>query len=86
MATAKVVVKLPADAKLTANGQATTTTSDRRVFVTPELESGRTYSYLLKMTVERDGKTVEESRKVLVHAGQETNVNFDTATVATASK
>jgi uncharacterized protein (TIGR03000 family) len=81
-----VVVSLPADAKLLANGQVTKTTSERRAFVTPELEAGKTYSYVLTMTVERDGKTVEDTRKVLVRAGQETKVNFEMPVVATASK
>jgi uncharacterized protein (TIGR03000 family) len=81
-----VVVNLPADAKLTANGQATTTTSGRRVFVTPELESGKTYSYLLKMSVDRNGQSVEETKKVLVRAGEESKVSFDVPAVATASK
>ncbi len=83
---ATVVISLPADAKLTANGQATTTTSDRRVFITPELQTGKSYSYVFKMTVERNGKTIEDTRRVVVRAGEESKVAFDTPSVATASK
>ena len=82
---ATVVVNLPADATLTANDQATATKSERREFVTPALERGKTYSYTLKMTVERDGRTVEESKKILVRAGEKTTVNFELP-VATASR
>jgi uncharacterized protein (TIGR03000 family) len=78
-------VILPADATLTANDKATSTTSDRREFVTPALERGKTYSYTLKMTVERDGRTIEEAKKIVVRAGELTKVNFELP-VATASR
>jgi uncharacterized protein (TIGR03000 family) len=84
-AAAKVIVSLPADAKLTANDKATVTASDRREFVTPALERGKSYSYTLKITVERDGKTIEEAKKIVVRAGELTKVNFELP-VATASR
>lgn len=84
-AKASVVVSLPADAKLIANDQVMRATSGHREFVTPALEQGKTYSYTLKMIVERDGKTLEESKRILVRAGERTEVNF-ALPVATASR
>ncbi len=84
-AKATVVVSLPADAKLTANGQLTKTLSAKRVFATPELEAGKTYSYTFKMELVKDGQTIEQTQKVVVRAGEETKVNFELP-VATASK
>jgi uncharacterized protein (TIGR03000 family) len=74
---AQIVVTLPDDAKLTIDGQPTTSTSSRRVFVSPELEQGKNYHYMLKATVMRDGKPVEVEKKVSVRAGQETDVTID---------
>jgi len=46
-APATLVVSLPADARLIIDGEATTSTTARRTFVSPELAPGKTYSYNL---------------------------------------
>jgi uncharacterized protein (TIGR03000 family) len=81
---ATVVVELPADATLTIDGEATTSTSATRVFRTPELEPGQTFHYTFKAQVERDGKVQSVTRRVEVRAGQQTQVSLTlpTATVA----
>src|SRR5205823_11966785 len=56
-APATIVVTLPTEAKLTVDGNPTTSTSDRRVFVSPALDRGMEYFYTLKAEVVRDGKT-----------------------------
>ncbi len=76
-APATIVVSLPADARLTIDEAATTTTSERRVFVSPELAPGREFHYTLKAEWVRDGKTVMVSKQVAVSAGNETAVNID---------
>jgi len=81
-APATIVVKLPADAKLTIDGNATTSTSDRRVFVSPTLEAGQEYYYSLKAEI--NGQVKEE--RVSVKAGQEVNVAIDFAAASVASK
>jgi uncharacterized protein (TIGR03000 family) len=84
---AKVVVNLPADAKLIVEGKQLKTTEGKREFLTPQLEKGATYRYLFKAEVVRNNQTVTETREVRVKAGQETNVRFDMEpTVATAKR
>jgi uncharacterized protein (TIGR03000 family) len=74
---ATVVVKLPADARLYANGELLPLTGPVRVFLTPALEPNRTYYYDLKIEVERGGKTVtREQKNVELQAGKVANVTF----------
>jgi len=75
--TARVIVSLPADAKLTINGQATKSTSAKRVFESPTLEQGKTYVYTFNATIVRDGQSVSAERKIKVKAGERTPVSFD---------
>jgi len=72
-APATIVVNLPADAKLLIDGNATTSTTDRRVFVSPTLEAGQEYYYTIK--AEFKGEIREE--RVSVTAGQEVNVKVE---------
>jgi uncharacterized protein (TIGR03000 family) len=74
---ATIVVSLPADAKLTVDGKATTSTSDTRVLVSPSLESGKDFVYNLRAEVTRDGQTQSVTRQVIVRAGQETRVTLE---------
>jgi uncharacterized protein (TIGR03000 family) len=72
-APATITVNLPADAKLLIDGNATTSTSERRVFVSPTLEAGQEYYYTIK--AELKGEIREE--RVSVTAGQEVNVKVE---------
>lgn len=74
---AALVVRLPADAKLTVDNTPTQATSDTRRFVTPALEPGATYRYTLRAEVNRNGVTEKTSRDVNVRAGETTNVSLD---------
>ncbi len=74
---ATIVVHLPADAKLTFDGEGTKSTSATRTFVTPELKPGTSYSYTVKAEVMKDGKPVViEQKKVSFRAGQTTEVTL----------
>jgi uncharacterized protein (TIGR03000 family) len=75
--TVKLYVTLPADAKLTIDGEPTTSTSESRLFVTPSLTPGKTFYYELKATVVRDGKTETVTKQVAVRAGADTRVNIE---------
>jgi uncharacterized protein (TIGR03000 family) len=82
---ATLVVELPADATLTVDGTATSSTSSSRLFITPALQAGRTYTYTLTAQVMRDGGVQTVTREVAVRAGEETRVQLDmpgTAVVA----
>jgi uncharacterized protein (TIGR03000 family) len=78
-AQASVVVELPTDARLYADGQLTHLTSGTRSFLTPELELGKSYHYTFKVEFTRDGKVVSETKRAVVTAGTETRVRFDEA-------
>jgi uncharacterized protein (TIGR03000 family) len=80
-APARLIVSLPAEAKLTIDDEATTSTSSTRVFVTPTLQPGKEYYYTLKADL--NGQTV--SKQVTIRAGQETRTSIEIP-VATASK
>ena len=77
---AVIVVSLPADAKLTVDGEATTSTSDQRVFVSPALPTGQDYHYTLQAEVVVDGKSVTVSKTVSVRAGEESHVTLTPVT------
>jgi uncharacterized protein (TIGR03000 family) len=73
---AKLIVELPADAKLYIDDHLMKTTSARRVFNTPSLEKGQTYYYELRAEVVRDGKPYQETKQVIVRAGEEVRASF----------
>lgn len=86
-APAKIVVKLPAEAKLFVDEVACNLTSDTRSFETPKLEAGKKYAYTLRAEMVRDGETVKAERKVVMTAGEAVTVRFDDlGAVRTASR
>ncbi len=74
---AKLVVSLPADAKLYIDDNLTKATSGRRTFNTPTLQNGQLYYYVLRAEMVRDGKTVRETKRVLIRAGELVRARFD---------
>jgi uncharacterized protein (TIGR03000 family) len=84
MTRAKLVVEVPADAKLYIDDQLMKTTSAKRVYSTPVLAQGQAYYYEVRVEVVRDGKPVSEMKRVIVRAGEEARASFtgmDAATV-----
>jgi uncharacterized protein (TIGR03000 family) len=81
---ATILVSLPAEAKLTVDGAPTTSTSATRLFVSPALETGKEYYYTLQADITRDGKPLSISKRVTVHAGEETRVTFEAPVVSVA--
>jgi uncharacterized protein (TIGR03000 family) len=73
---ARVIVQLPADAKLYVDDQPVKAGAERQTFSTPQLQRGQTYFYDVRAEVVRDGKTLVENKRVLVRAGQEVSVTF----------
>jgi uncharacterized protein (TIGR03000 family) len=74
---ARLVVTLPAEARLTVDGLGTRSTSERRVFITPPPDPGTVYYYALEATVTRDGERFTAVRRVRVRAGEETVVTME---------
>jgi len=73
---ATVVVRLPADAKLYADGTALKMAGGERTFTTPELPDGMEYTYRLTAEYERNGEVVSVTRRVVVRAGGAAAVEF----------
>ena len=84
-ARATVVVKLPADARLFADGRALNLTGAERKFVSPDLPTGQEFVYRFKAEYERGGETVSVTKKVPVQAGQTAAVEFVDLTAARPS-
>jgi uncharacterized protein (TIGR03000 family) len=74
---ARLIVELPADAKLYIDERPMKTTSGRRTFHTPALQSGQTYYYMLRAEVVRDGKPVREERRVILRPGEVVRTDFN---------
>ena len=83
-ATAKVMVKVPADAKLYVDGVLCPQTTPVRSFETPKLDAGVTYTYTLKAELVRNGKTMTDSKKIEMQAGKEVSVDFTDLTSVVA--
>jgi len=73
---ATVVVTLPADAKLFANGEPIDLIGPVRTFRTPVIEIGKPYHYEMSMEVVRNGQTIKKSQQVLIEAGKIARVIF----------
>jgi uncharacterized protein (TIGR03000 family) len=73
---ALIDVRVPPDAQVTFDGDATTQTGPNRVFSSPPLEAGKSYHYDVKARWTQNGRPVERTRRVDVRAGQRTTVDF----------
>jgi len=76
-ARSKLVVHLPADARLTIDGHATQSTADTRTFTTPALATGKTYYYTLKAEMDRNGEKVVTSRDITIRPGRDAEVYLE---------
>ena len=76
---AHVRVVAPADAKVWIGGAETSQTGMDRVFTSPALEPGKSYTYEVKARWMEAGKPVEQTRRVKVQANQTTTVDFGRA-------
>jgi len=84
-APAKLTLTLPAEAKLTIDGHETKSTSATRVFITPPLENGKSYTYTLKATVPVGSRTEVITKDVTVVAGQDTKATLTLPAAAVAA-
>jgi len=75
-APALITISVPASARLLIDGAATVSTSETRVFASPALLAGKTYTYTFQAEFVQDGKNVVVTREVKVQAGSEINVSM----------
>jgi uncharacterized protein (TIGR03000 family) len=71
-----VLVKLPIDARLSADGRALNLTGAERRFVSPDLPTGQEFIYRFKVEYEREGETLSVTKRVAVRAGTTVTVEF----------
>jgi uncharacterized protein (TIGR03000 family) len=69
-------VRVPADAEVWFSGQQTVQRGSQRRFVTPPLEDGQVWKYEVRARWKQDGKDVEQTRRIAVHAGDRVTVDF----------
>jgi uncharacterized protein (TIGR03000 family) len=69
-------VRVAADAKVWFDGSLTTMTGADRIFTSPPLEPGKTFSYEVKAQWMKDGKPVEKTVSIQVGAGKRSLVDF----------
>jgi uncharacterized protein (TIGR03000 family) len=80
---ARLIVELPANARLYIDDQLMQTPSGRRTFNSPVIEPGQAYYYMARAEVVIDGKTYTETKRAVVRAGQVTQVTFQELLAAT---
>lgn len=84
---ARLVVRVPADARLWVDRVECPLPGTVRAFDTPDLNPQQSYSYTLRVAVRRGGQTVEDSRRVEFVAGQQVEIDFNNVgAVSTASR
>ena len=84
-ARATVIVRLPADARLFADGRALTQSGMERKFVSPALPANQDFTYRFRVEYERDGETISVTKKVSVRAGGTATIEFTDLTARSAS-
>jgi uncharacterized protein (TIGR03000 family) len=74
---AKFTVSVPQDAILFVNGKLTTSTGSHRVFASVGLKYGTEYGYVVRVQILRDGKIVEQARKVVIRPDESKSLTFE---------
>ncbi len=74
----KIELKLsvPEDARVTINDQPTTTTGSRRTFLSNAAPLEDQYEFVVRAEIERHGKTLTETKRVLLRGGQASLLAF----------
>jgi uncharacterized protein (TIGR03000 family) len=76
--TALIRLRVPEEwAKVQFDGETTSTMGLRRYFVTPTLEDGKTYSYVMTVSWKKNGQTVRDQRVVKLRAGEIKEIDLD---------
>lgn len=73
---AKLLVELPANAKLFVDDRPVPAAAGVLTLDTPALEPGTIYFYMVRIEVMRDGQPLSQTRRILVRAGQVARADF----------
>ena len=71
-----ILVRLPEDAKLFAEGRQLAIKTEVRRFVTPPLPANRDAVYNLRVEYTRDGEVISRTKKVSIRAGETKELEF----------
>jgi uncharacterized protein (TIGR03000 family) len=74
--TAYITLQVPANAEVWFNGETTKQTGPTRHFDSPPLQPGKSYFYTLRVRWQKDGKAVEETRRVNVRANDRVSLEL----------
>lgn len=74
---ARIIVHVPANAKVFIDGQLQSGDSSERHFYTPPLPTSGSFYYDLRIETVKDGKTVVDEKKVIVQAGALVHQEFN---------
>jgi uncharacterized protein (TIGR03000 family) len=78
-------VEVPAGATIYVNGAKTSATGSVRQYVSRGLAAGKRYEFTVRMTVDRDGQTSEQTKVVSLAAGGRSSLSFIAASAPKTS-
>ena len=78
-------VEVPAGATIYVNGTKTSATGTVRQYVSRGLAAGKRYEFTVRMTVDRDGQTSEQTKVVSLAAGGRSSLSFTAASAPKTS-
>ena len=70
----RINLRVPGDAKVWFDGNATTQTGTARSFESPAVDIGPEYAYQIRIQWKQDGKDVTKTQQIKVHAGDVINL------------
>jgi uncharacterized protein (TIGR03000 family) len=73
---ADVEVRVPSDAVLWFEGVRMKQTGSQRSFISPPLQPGKEYKYNVRIQWTENGQPVEQTRTIIVRAGEQVQVDF----------
>ena len=73
---AHIWLRVPENAEVWVEGVKTRQTGEARYYYSPPLTPGKEYAYRLRVRWQKDGKPVEETQRLLVHAGASIRRDF----------
>ncbi len=82
---AMLTVDVPAGAAIYVNGMKTSATGAVRQFVSRGLVEGKRYEFTVRMTIDRDGQSSEETKVVSLAAGGRSSLSFTAASAPKTS-
>jgi uncharacterized protein (TIGR03000 family) len=77
--TARIQLRVPANAQVWFDGDKTSQTGNLRPFITPDLKPGVDYAYEIRVRWMEEGQTREQKRKVTFRSGDRLTLNLTQA-------